>query len=475
MVSIYSLTSVNITFGGKYMKKILLIYIVVIGLIFSSIGAYAVNEEKTNENERDFTHFVLAEFGTTSSCPHCPPVSGYLYDIYNSGDYDFYFLTLNADHEPLANARYWEIPGASGSVPQVFFDGGYSTLIGNYGSKTPYIAQIQQAGSRSVADIDVDVSVDWQGDAEMNVAVSVTNNEGSSYSGRLRAYITEIVSRWYDNSGQKYHYSMIGYAFNENINVGAGDTWSESAIWDGDSHGYGNIEEDNIMVIAAVFDSGSSFVDEIAAATPGGSNPPETPEEPDGPSEGIAGIEYDFSTSTTDGDGDKIYYQFDWGDGSYSNWLGPFNSGDAVYKTYSWDLAGVYNIRVKAKDDNGSSETAWSSPLTIDIVGGPRLDIDSISGGLFRVSSTIKNTGGLEAADISWSITLDGGAIIGKESSGHGLNIASGEEKTINSGFILGFGSTDITVNVWINDGPSDVRTKGGTILLFLIKMNPGG
>lgn len=456
------------------MKKILLTSVIIIGLILSSFGAYAIDEKK-DENERDFTHNVLAEFGTTSSCPHCPPVSNYLYDIYNSGDYDFYFLTLNADHEPLANARYWEIPGASGSVPQVFFDGGYSTLIGNQGSKTPYIAKIQQAGARSVSDIDVDVVVDWQGGAEMKVTVTVTNNEGSSYNGHLHAYVTEIISRWYDNSGNKYHFSMIGYAFNKNINVGAGDTWSDSAFWDGATHGYSNIQESNIMVIASVFDSGSNFVDEVAAATPGASNPPETPEKPNGPTEGIAGLEYDFSTSTTDIDGDKIFYQFDWGDGSYSNWLGPFNSGETVYKTYSWDLEGLYNIRVKAKDDNGSGETAWSSPLSIDIVGGPRLDVDSISGGLFRVSSKIKNTGGLEASDISWSITFDGGTIIGKETSGNGLTIAAGEEKTINSGFVLGFGSTKITVNVWITDGPSDVRTKGGNIYLFFIKMNPGG
>lgn len=263
------------------MKKIL--QICIIGILFlSSYGAVALNSDvekagsetidyETSGNGRlDFTHTILAEFGTTSSCPHCPPVSGYLYNIYSSGDYDFCFLTLNADKEPLANARYWEIPGSSGSVPQVFFDGGYSTLIGNQGSKTPYINKIVQAGARSVPDIDLDLLVEWQGDAEMKVTVSVTNNEGSSYDGHLHAYITEISSRWYDNSGNKYHFSMIGYAFNKNIEVAAGDTWSEFVTWDGDSHGYGNIEEDNIMVIASVFDPSTKYVDETVSATPGG-------------------------------------------------------------------------------------------------------------------------------------------------------------------------------------------------------------
>ncbi len=468
------------------MKKILSISFIG-ALILCSFGAVALNNDvekpgsetidyETSGNGRlDFTHTVLAEFGTTSSCPHCPPVSGYLYDIYNSGDYDFYFLTLNADKEPLANARYWEIPGASGSVPQVFFDGGYSTLIGNQGSKTPYISKIEQAGARSVPDIDLDLLVEWQGDAEMKVTVSVTNNEGSSYDGHLHAYITEISSRWYDNSGKKYHFSMIGYAFNNNIEVAAGGTWSEFVTWDGDSHGYGNIEEDNIMVIASVFDPSTKYVDETIAATPGtGSTPPDIPKKPEGPTFGIAGNEYEFSSSTIDPDGDGIFYMVDWGDGTYSTWLGPYLSGENVTASHCWDSAGYFNIRVKAKDDNGSGQTVWSTPLTIDIVGGPRLNIHSISGGLFKVSAVIENTGGLEANEVNWVIKLDGGAYIGKETSGK-ISVPAGEEVKINSGLVFGLGPTSITFRASIPDGPSDSYKRGGFVYLFFVKLNPGG
>ncbi|UCD12958.1 MAG: hypothetical protein JSW60_05165, partial [Thermoplasmatales archaeon] len=55
--------------------------------------------------------------------------------------------------------------------------------------------------------------------------------------------------------------------------------------------------------------------------------PPEKPEQPDGPSEGITDIEYTFSSSTTDPEGDKIYYKFEWGDGTDSEWVGPYESG----------------------------------------------------------------------------------------------------------------------------------------------------
>lgn len=100
------------------MKKIILTFVVGI-FILSCFGAGAINNEvqpndfinKETEPEdigsQSFTHNVLVEYGTTSTCPNCPPVRGFLNTIYNSGNYDFYYVTLNADKEPLANSRYW--------------------------------------------------------------------------------------------------------------------------------------------------------------------------------------------------------------------------------------------------------------------------------------------------------------------------------------------------------------------------------
>jgi hypothetical protein len=248
-------------------------------------------------------------------------------------------------------------------VPQVFFDGGYSTLIGNQGSKTPYISKIVQAGARSVADIDLYVAVDWLGDAEIEVTVEVTNNDGSSYSGHLHAYVTEIVSRWYDNSGKKYHYSMIGYAFNQNINVGTGDTWSDTTIWDGDSHSpYGNIQEDNIIVIVSIFDPSNKYTDETAAATPGGgstNNPPEAPSI-SGETHGNAGTEYTYTFSSVDPDGDDVYYYISWGDGYTEVWDGPHASGANVDIGHTYTREGSFNLEAKAKDIHGE-ESSWAS------------------------------------------------------------------------------------------------------------------
>ena len=95
-------------------------------------------------------------------------------------------------------------------------------------------------------------------------------------------------------------------------------------------------------------------------------NPPDVPNTPDGPTEGIEGVELTFSTSTIDPDGDQLYYKFDWGDGTYSYWLGPYNSGETIEASNSWNKVGIYDVRVKARDINNRF-SGWSEPLQVTI------------------------------------------------------------------------------------------------------------
>ncbi|HEC77147.1 MAG TPA: hypothetical protein ENI33_07845 [Thermoplasmatales archaeon] len=92
------------------------------------------------------------------------------------------------------------------------------------------------------------------------------------------------------------------------------------------------------------------------------SQPPEKPETPQGPKLGKVNKEYIYTTSTTDPDGDKIYYMFDWGDGTYSGWIGPYASGDTAEVGHKWSKWGSYEIRAKAKDEHGM-QSEWSDPL----------------------------------------------------------------------------------------------------------------
>lgn len=96
------------------------------------------------------------------------------------------------------------------------------------------------------------------------------------------------------------------------------------------------------------------------------SDPPAKPAKPSGPNSGSTGTEYTYTTSSTDPNGDKISYMFDWGDGTTSGWVGPYNSGQTASAKKTWDSQGNYEIKVVAKDDHGKF-SVWSDPLNVNI------------------------------------------------------------------------------------------------------------
>jgi hypothetical protein len=94
------------------------------------------------------------------------------------------------------------------------------------------------------------------------------------------------------------------------------------------------------------------------------SQPPVKPATPNGSASGGVGTEYAYTTSTTDPDGDNISYMFDWGDGTFSGWVGPINSGETASAKKTWNTKGTYQVKVVAKDTHGVL-SVWSDPLPI--------------------------------------------------------------------------------------------------------------
>ena len=96
------------------------------------------------------------------------------------------------------------------------------------------------------------------------------------------------------------------------------------------------------------------------------SSPPSIPLKPQGPQTGKIGVEYLFSTSAIDPENNDVYYMFEWGDNTNSGWIGPYDSGSLVTVSNIWSEKGIFDIRVKAKDEY-SVESQWSDPLSINI------------------------------------------------------------------------------------------------------------
>ena len=94
--------------------------------------------------------------------------------------------------------------------------------------------------------------------------------------------------------------------------------------------------------------------------------PPNKPDTPEGPESGEVDTEYTYTFNATDPEDDDISYKIDWGD-SVTDWLGPFNSGEKITRSHSWDSEGTYSIRVRAKDINGVMSEEWSDTLEVEI------------------------------------------------------------------------------------------------------------
>ena len=121
----------------------------------------------------------------------------------------------------------------------------------------------------------------------------------------------------------------------------------------------------------------AGFDDVVVSKGEGGSDP-NKPAKPSGPTSGKPGEEYTYTTYYSDPKGEQVYYMWDWADGTYSDWIGPYESGDTASASHSWDDLGTYSIRVKAKDIN-NNETEWSNPLAVKIENN-HPDIPQING-----------------------------------------------------------------------------------------------
>jgi hypothetical protein len=75
----------------------------------------------------------------------------------------------------------------------------------------------------------------------------------------------------------------------------------------------------------------------------------------------LSGKPYEFNISSTDPDGDDIFYYVDWADGTYESWFGPYPEGEIVVVNHTWPAKTMlYQVKIKAKDIYGA-ESEWGT------------------------------------------------------------------------------------------------------------------
>jgi glutaredoxin len=249
------------------MKKILFISVAVILVLSPFVAATSRTTTTTDVQPQkdalpmnaDFTHAVFIEESTATWCPYCPNAAEALFSIYNSSDYPFYYVALVYDQAKLAKDRIWGHYRSS-SFPTVFLDGDFSHLVGV--GTTPEITEqmyrtaIGEAGGRTIHPLEVTTEVTGNGDATLDISVTVKNTDSKLYVGFLRSYVTEIVSRWDDQHGDPYHFALIGYGLKKIVFLGPQKSKTYTATFDGAAKQgnltFPDIIDDNIMVISTI-------------------------------------------------------------------------------------------------------------------------------------------------------------------------------------------------------------------------------
>ena len=194
--------------------------------------------------------------------------------------------------------------------------------------------------------------------------------------GINETYIEISVDREYSSGrddSSDYMFVIEGLAddtMNLTVEVHLKDDNSSKAIYENVTLFNGSVAtlyaNNSIVNYTVIINDPDGTTRELQPTNYTGNLPPEKPSSPSGLTSGNAGEEYTYETSTIDADygNQQIYYLWDWGDDTFSDWLGPYDSGETAEASHTWTEQDTYEIKVKAKDIY-DCESAWSDPLPV--------------------------------------------------------------------------------------------------------------
>ena len=221
------------------------------------------NQNDTDDNNgqdqfKESVHTVFIEEGTGTWCKNCPNVAGILYELYESGNYNFYYVSMIEDKNTKAKERLEDDYNIYG-YPTAFIDGGYKIISSSLEPKSVFADAIENAESREVPQIRVTVKAIYNNNTDiLTTNVLVENNESNNYDGRLRVYLTEKVSQWVnpfkadDGKTKPYHFGFLDYIINKDIIIDAKGNLTETKETD-----LSDLDPEEVMIIAVVFSSES--------------------------------------------------------------------------------------------------------------------------------------------------------------------------------------------------------------------------
>lgn len=316
-------------------------------------------------------------------------------DGYGGGDIAYVNITVTCINDPpIANNDFYEVD--EDEVLSVPFNEGVLVNDSDIDGPDPLTANLVGDVSYGTLNLNADGSFDYTPNPDYYGTDSFTYQayDGEDYSNVATVTITVNPVNDPPIANDDYYSVLV----NHTLNVAAPGVLENDIDVDNDP--LTACLETNVSHGTLIFNADGSFIytpnenfsgtdsftykayDEqdysniatvnITAVT---TDPPNAPSI-DGPTIGAVWIEYEYTVVTTDPNGDDVYYYVDWGDDTFEDWFGPYESGDEVTVSHAWFEQGTYIIRAKAKDVYGV-ESNWSEPLTVIISNRPGApDID---------------------------------------------------------------------------------------------------
>jgi outer membrane protein assembly factor BamB len=218
------------------------------------------------------------------------------------------------------------------------------------------------------------------GDSIAAAGVAIAE-DGTLYVGteQLRAYYPNGTLKWVTNVHGSIYGTIPALSADGTIYVSAGldlvavnpngtERWRRTIA---DTHAYSSpsIGADGTVYVGSTWGGTMDYGYFYAF----GSLDPNAPSTPTitGQTNGKIERTYDYTFTSTSPLGSQIYYLISWGDGTTTDWLGPYNSGEPLTMNHSWSEKGTYNITARAKDTDNRwgpwGELQVSMPKTKDL------------------------------------------------------------------------------------------------------------
>jgi len=202
--------------------------------------------DNEDDNNQTYTRFAFLELPKPKiSCTECPKIAAMVDELYDSGNYPFYYVTLpQVNENAAARIKEYNVWG----YPTIYFDGGYDLIVGSNTQKSVISEKILSSATRDQANLSVTVTAERkENSSEITLMILINNHDSQLYTGQLRVYLTEIVSTT-GQGNSPTRFSFIEFLIDEEIQVPAKDNTSQTRIVN-----LSEFDIENLMIFAVVF------------------------------------------------------------------------------------------------------------------------------------------------------------------------------------------------------------------------------